>query len=55
MVNLLELLYAATALCVGVTLYHALRKRPRAAKGWGIAAAAGVAGCGALALYLGGF
>ncbi len=55
MVNLLELLYAATALCLGVALYHALRRRGRAAKRWGIAAAAGIAGCGALALYLGGF
>jgi len=54
MVNLLELLYAATAVCLGVTLYLALRKRRRAAKRWGTAAAVGIAGCAALAVYLGG-
>ena len=55
MVNLLEFLYAFTALSVAATLYNALWRRRRvAAKAWGIATAVGVAGCAALALYLGG-
>ena len=54
MVNLLEFLYAATAVCIAVTLYQLWRRRRGAAKFWGTAAAVGIAGCAALALYLGG-
>jgi hypothetical protein len=52
MVNFLELLWAASALCVAAALYGVLRKRGRMARRWGIAAAVGVVVCVVLELAL---